>query len=244
MSDSPILQRIIAAAFRLVPQRRRFALAMRLSAPLAAVLRALLFLMRRRLRLATPRELTLAILLGALDARRVRYTVPQPAESVRSLGESAARTGALLVTTHANAGLARLVLSQADAAGIPLVVISGAPGFPIAGAARSLRTIAPEGTFLVSVRNCWRRGEVVASMVDTTPRDGNRRVELESGSFVVADPIVRLAARCSVPVFFMTARIEEGRVAIDLRELDARPDEDAFVAELVRSLSGELVASR
>ena len=240
MSVSRTIETLVAATFRLVPQRRRFAVAMRLSAPIAACLDALV---QRPRRLTSAREYTLGFILGALDANRVLYDLPQAAESVQRLGETAARTGALLVSTHANAGLSRLILSQTDSAGIRLTVISAAAGFPIAGSGRSSPTITPEGTFLVNVRNRWKHGEVIASMVDTTPRSGDRSVP-ERGSFAIADPIVRLAARCGVPVFSITARIGEERVIIDLTELHSHPDEDELVAELARSLSGELAATR
>lgn len=233
-----VFQILLAKAFALVPLRHRFRVVMRVSTPMAALLDAVLFVLRRRLRLATSREYAIAFLLGTLDEHRVEYVMPPTTDDVPALRAAAESTGVLMVSTHANAGLTRLGLRDLCDANVPVVVVSGAPNFPIAGRGRGLRTIAPEGAFLVAVRSCWRRGEIVGSMVDTTPLTGNRRVHQEDGQFTLADPIVRLAARCGVPVFIMTSHVERNRVAVPIKELRvSAADEDVLLEELARSLA-------
>lgn len=220
-----LLQIVIARAFILIPRRRRFGTVMLLSFPLASLLRVVLFLARRRPRLGTPREYVLAFLLGALDEHRIQYSVPASTDSVPLLRETAKATGALIAGTHANGGLHRISLRDLDDGGIPLTIVSAAPSFPIAGSGHGARTIAPEGAFLVAARNAWRRGEIVGSMVDTTPEDGE---------VFIAEPIVRLAARCGVPVFTMMSRLTRDRIYVDYREVRVEAGEDDLVTELAR----------
>ncbi|MCU1228262.1 MAG: hypothetical protein JWO97_1146 [Acidobacteria bacterium] len=217
----------------LLAGHRRFAAAIYIANVLGPLREVIARLRGRPLRLGSGREYTLAYLLGCMDLRELRFATRISVIGLDALRRAVAlNRGVLVVTTHANAGLARLVLRPLADSNIRCVTISGGRGFPICGTGAVGPTIAPTGTFLVAVRSKLRAGLVVCAMVDA-PVDANRtrrHVTVDGGSTWLAEPLIQLVARWQVPIAVLKASFENDRVLLEVQISDSQNTSDVVLA--------------
>jgi hypothetical protein len=220
---------------RVVPPRRRFWVALRFANAIGSVRETISALRGRPFRLGSGREYTLAYLLGCMDLQRLEF-----ATAIRVIGldqlrlATARKRGVLVVTTHANAGLARLILRPLFDSELPAVTVSTGSGFPICGTGLLGETIAPNSAFLLRVRSKLRAGFVVCAMIDA-PNAENltpHHVSVDGGSTWLADPIIRMAVRWQVPVASLKGSLGNSGVVLEL-EISSSQNED----EVIRALS-------
>lgn len=214
--------------FLFVPRSLRFPLAIFL-ARVAGFFGDALF--ARRLRFGNVSEYVLAGALTAMNRANLRYDPDfDLAEFAAVHGAAARGEGFLIATTHANGGLAALLVRALDDAGIRCVPVASASEFTIYGRARMTRTILPASA-LLAVRREWRQGVGVCAMIDTIEDTG---VAVAGRGFSITEPLLRLAVRCKVPVLFVAARIERRRIALHVgapSDDDVAPQFARFVAE-------------
>jgi hypothetical protein len=226
----------------LVSRRRRFSAATRLANTIGPLREMIARLRGRQLRLGSGREYTLAYLLGCMDICQLEFATKISVSGLEDLRRAAGGgRGVLVVTTHANAGLARLILRPLADLNIAAVTISGGFGFPICGSGAVGETIAPGGTFFVRVRSKLRAGFVVCAMLDApTVTDRTRRhVTADGGSTWLADPLIRLAVRWQVPIAVLTASFRDDRVLLEVQISTSCNENDVMQAlsPLVSSMS-------
>lgn len=230
------IENAAVAAIRMLPPRRRFAAAMRISAWMGSLLDLLFRVLRKNpLRFCTARELCLSRLLDAMDRARLQFDVACDFRGLEWMRRTTAEgKGVLLIATHANAGLTRLMLPPVCDANVRIMIVSRAKGYPVCGRDEYLPTICPEGAFLLAVRRELRSGTVVAAMIDIFEPAAGAPVEIRNGSVWLADPIVRLAVRCGMPICFIKARIDGRRVVVDFDQVSGASDHGAVIRHFVQ----------
>ena len=194
---------LIHGVFRLIPRTWRFKLARSLAA------------------LAGSRaERCLGYFLAVMDERRLPFDPEVTLSGFEELRTAAeAGRGALVIATHGNAGMARLILRALDEARVNSAVLSHAPGYPICGTGREVETIRPAGTFLLAVRSKLRSGSVVCGLIDSPEplaRDA-AHVVVDGASLWLSTPLIRVAIQWQVPVFFLKGRFAGRAVAVELQ---------------------------
>ena len=194
---------LIHGAFRLIPRTWRFTVARALAA-LAG----------------SGAERALGYFLAGMDARQLRFDPEVTLSGFEELRTAAeAGRGALVIGTHANAGMVRLILRALDDARVNSAVLSHASGYPICGAGRDVETIRPAGAFLLAVRSKLRSGSVVCALIDSAEplaRDA-AHVVIDGASLWLTTPLVRVALQWQVPLFFMKGRFAGRSVAVELQ---------------------------
>ncbi len=226
---------------RLLPRKYRFAFARDLATGFGPLLDGLFRLWRRRRpRFGSAREYALAHLLGGMDARRLQFDLALQVSGLDEL-QSASRSGrgVLLLGTHTNAGLVRIALRSLDDAGIRAVAITDDPAFPICGSGRAAETISPKGSFLVTVRSRLRSGAVVCALLDSVERQSRNaiRVDVRGASTWIADPLIQVALRWGVPLFYFKAGFQDGSVSLDFAPCSLAHDADDIVQHYPAFLS-------
>ena len=224
----------IIDSISLLPERHRFRAAIIVASLLAGPLEALSVVRRRTLKFASRREHVLTDLLALMDGRKLHFDVPLDVRGSDDLRRVLKRgRGAVLVSTHLNAGLSRVVLRFLSDSNLPFIAVSSGPHYPICGAASLAPTRTPltESSFLLRIRSDLRAGTVVCALIDSAipSRRATVRVETQGGSLWVADPLVRLAVRLDVPAVFFRASLEGGTVLLEM----ALPPEPASAERIV-----------
>ena len=120
--------------------------------------------------------------------------------------------GVLLAAPHA--ALGQLSIRTNHDAGLQPITITSDP-MRIAGTRIEAETIQPSPAFLVTARRRLMEGRLVGAMLDRAEHEGERTFEVATaqGPVIVAPGLLRLAARCGVPVAFVEAHVEDGKVA-------------------------------
>lgn len=218
---------LIHGVFRLTPRRYRFKVA-RVLATLAG----------------SGAERRLGYFLAGMDARGLPFDPDVEVSGFEQLrAAQEAGQGVVMIGTHANSGMARLLLRALDDARVPFVATSHAPGYPICGTGREVETIRPSGAFLVAVRSKLRSGSVVCALLDSPEpmaRDA-AHVVIDGASLWLATPLVRMAIQWQVPIFFMKGQFTGRSIVVELQPSPAAVNTDevieAFAAFLpVRAL--------
>lgn len=220
----------------LIPRRLRFPaalLAANVSAGALAVLQTIV--RRRRRRFRALQEHCLARLIGELDVRRIEFDPRIVTVGLELLTRTdASGKGVLVATTHANAGLSRVILRVLHDRGMAYEFLSAAPAFPVCGAACGVRPIAPSGVFLLTIRKHLRANAVVLAMLDSAEQTTAASVAIRSdeGSFWISEPILHVARRTGADVVFMRGSLQRGTIVIEF----ARGGASHGPTELARQL--------
>lgn len=197
---------------RVTPPRYRFGVA-KVAARCVARLLAHKFSPSRSPRpaISSVRDRCLGEFVYFMDTQGFRFDPVLRVSGVEVI-ESARREGrgVLLISTHANANLATLLVRQLDGSGFPLSVVSTLSPYPIFGSAKRIEAIKPAGDFLVTVRTRLRAGDVVCAVIDSGDRTDERQIEVRTtyGSLWLSDSIVRLAQRCNARIVFCAAHVD------------------------------------
>jgi len=177
-------------------------------------------LRRRPFQLGSGREYTLAFLLRCMDLSQLEFATAINVTGLDELQRAVSeKRGVVVVTTHGNAGLARVILRPLYDANLPAVTISGGPGFPICGTGLTGETIAPAATFLLRVRTRLRAGFIVCAMLDAVGADERtpNHVTTDDGTTWLADPLIRMAVRWQVPIAILKASLDGNGVRLDVK---------------------------
>jgi len=124
--------------------------------------------------------------------------------------------GTILVATHANAGLARLILRPLHDQRVP-------DHF----SCRHVRIFAPAES---SAR--WS--------TPVRPHHNEAWKWTQNGSLWVADQLIRLARRCDASIVFCAARLESHGVAVALQRPAATSNEDAIIRDFVSFIEAHI----
>jgi hypothetical protein len=228
-----LLTETFGAAAAIAPRRLRFPL-ITAAAWISAVIRRIggAIGVRRRA-LAAIREQRLAHYIALLEARRLLFD-PHIEVIGLELLASAAGEGVFVATTHANAGLSRLILRVLHDRNIAYDILSAAPAFPVCGAAVDVPCLAPQGAFLLTVRRRLQSGGLVLAMLDSGEQIARASVMIETndGPFWISEPLLRIAQRSGARVLFMRGSLRGGSVVIEFVEADASRPSHELAREL------------
>ena len=169
--------------------------------------------------LGSPAEHRLAHFLQVCDSRHLAFEPDITIEGMDVVTQRPGRLGVLLLTTHANAGLARVVLRVLHDRQVKCVVVSTGPGYPVCGSRTLAPCIAPHGAFLVAVRSRLRAKEVVCAMIDASEPTSPRAVSIETphGTVWISDALLRVADLVGADIGFMKATVRGGQIVIEIR---------------------------
>ena len=205
---------------RLLAPRHRF-FATLLIATCGAAPFEMLVMRRFAHRMASARHYLLMQLLALLDSHRLEFDLPVDTTGFDSLKDAAsAGRGVLVVTTHVNAGVSRIILRLLYDARLAAVVVSAGSSYPICGAGRDAGTVNPGASALLTVRSRFRDGVIVCAMIDrpAPPPDSDAlEVRTSYDSFWVVDPLLRVAVKSQVPVAFVRGSVDGWHVRLDIR---------------------------
>ncbi|HEX8251896.1 MAG TPA: hypothetical protein VF846_02020 [Thermoanaerobaculia bacterium] len=214
-----LLVSLFFAGVRIIPRRLRFPLAAGAANVSAVALAGLHTLVRRRRRrFRALQEQCLARVIGELDVRRIEFDPRIVTVGLELItGAEASGRGVLVATTHANAGLSRVILRVLHDLGVTYEFLSAAPAFPVCGAACGVRPIAPRGAFLLTIRKHLRANGLVLAMLDSAEQTTRASVAIESGdaSFWISEPILHVARRAGAEVVFMRGSLQRGSIVIE-----------------------------
>lgn len=158
--------------------------------------------------LSSERDIRLDLALSTLNAAGLAVRPRLQMQGVEVLDRAlAAGRGALLIAPHMP--LLRLAVRHLHDTGRPVTAVTGIAPQRAAGSHSSVPTLPVSSTFLLGARDALRRGEIVFAMIDRLESASGRTVPvaLNGTTFHVADPLIRLAARCGAPVLFAGARV-------------------------------------
>lgn len=210
--------RLIGYCMRLVPRRYRFGFAVRVAGGLALAMRGTrAFGKLSNLRLNSPRDIALHLLLSSMTACGTEFDLPLRVEGQEVLQAALdSGEGTLIVAPHALLSL--LILRYLHDRGHAPTIIARQAGMPLAGTSIVAPTVFPSSTVLLVVRGRLREGGIVCAMVDRLGTTGKQTREFDSqvGQLRVSDSIFRVAARCDARVIFTIARAEKGSVRLAL----------------------------
>ncbi|HYO77553.1 MAG TPA: hypothetical protein VE010_13920 [Thermoanaerobaculia bacterium] len=231
-----LLVSLLFAGVPLIPRRLRYPAAFMAANVSAVALAIFQRIARRRPRpFRALQEHCLARVIGELDVRRLEFDPRIVTVGLELItGTESSRKGVLVATTHANAGLSRVILRVLHDRGMAYEFLSAAPAFPVCGAACGVRPIAPSGMFLLTIRKHLRANAVVLAMLDSAVQTAAASVAIESdeGSFWISEPILHVARRTAADVVFMRGSLQRGTIVIEF----ARGDASHGPTELARDL--------
>jgi lauroyl/myristoyl acyltransferase len=191
-----------------VPRRHRFRIAWILARGLEPLIaRTLLY--HRRAKVNAPRDIALERILTGMNWHAVEYDVPLHVEGREYLSSAlGSGRGVLFVGVHA--ALNPLVIRHLNDCALDPTFVLGPPrGARYWGSKRAVRTIRRSQTFLISIRDRLRTGEIVCADVDWPSHD-RRTVEVHTrrGPVFIADALLRVALRCKAHIVFTTTRAD------------------------------------
>ena len=205
-------------AFRLIPRRRRFAVAKAAAAAIVPILRINgAWRFRSLPMIETPAEAALQMVLRTLDRVGTEYDpiVQLHGAEQFSAARSAGR-GLLLVGPHA--ALSKLVVRYlCEQSYSPIIVVAEPMRF--AGLAQPPRQIVRSPSFLLRVRTELRAGSIVGAMADHEAADSPRTVPVATpaGPVFLSDGLIRIARKCGSAVLFIaSAQTDDGEIHIYL----------------------------
>jgi lauroyl/myristoyl acyltransferase len=211
----------MAGLLRLVPHRKRFAVATRVSALLKPLLQR-----TRQYRLQdaaykvdTGAEIALYFVLYAMMKHRVTFDSQIEVRNYAAVRKALARgQGLLLVAPHTM--LLHLLFRRLHEDGLSPVGLSSDPDTVIIGTAIAARILQPSPTFLLRVRTVLRKGGLVCGMPDRAEHYEKRTVQFDvtEGRIIFAPGLLEIAARVEAAVIFSEVHIEGGRAVATLVE--------------------------
>lgn len=214
-------------AFRILPRRKRFAVASRIAMMIAPWLRRSSYYDRRPSLLDGPREESLRMMLRCMTRARVEF---DPTVIVH--GREHLQDGALIVVSGhflLNVTLSRVLYD----AGRLLTMVLGMPREPIYyfGTTKpiSFRYSAPQ--LFLQLRTFLAREEVVFITVEQTIRQDAEWIEVETseGMRYVSPAAFAFAAKTGIPLVFSATHVDEqGRIHLTIEKpLSREPAEMA-----------------
>lgn len=225
---SRVFYRLLAAGDR----RRRFALAVRWSRPLAPLLRSVPAYRKPVFSLDTDREHALSFLLNSMTFRGIEF---DPATEVRGADEvleRAASGGLLLLTGHfyLNYLFCRWLYDRRIA--MSSVMITERPVWCYTGTKVPFETIPPTKRALVHVKRRIAEGKIVTVAIDNYfPYENWRRVETARREIYMSENIIRFAVKNEIPIgFFATYMTPDERIVTELVAAPAGSVEAVFRA--------------
>jgi lauroyl/myristoyl acyltransferase len=205
-----------AAAFRLIPRRRRFGAAKTLADAMTPIIRSTGAIRFR----ATPHfegaaETALQVVLRILDQAGTAYDPDLRINGSQYLDAARRRgRGLLILSSHAVLGKI-LVRHLTDAGDAPLVVAETPMRF--GGAPAGVIISSP--SFLLQVRSLLRAGAFIFATADHEPKPSRRTftVPTDFGMVFLSDGLIRVASKCGAEILFLASRRnQDGDVEVDL----------------------------
>jgi len=197
----------VAWAFRIVPERHRFAVALRAARCLEPLVRRTsAYVERLKLRTDNLREISLDLLLLMLTRHGTTFTPRlevQPAAHLPKPG-----TGPILVVSP-HTMLSMLFLRYLEDRGYDPFVIAAYPGLRTPGTHRPARVLDPSSGLLLRVRRLLREGATVTAMIDRDrPERRNAEYHVSAGRMFVSDALLQLALQHDAQVVFLATRLD------------------------------------
>jgi hypothetical protein len=216
---------------RLLPRRHRFPAAVRVARALQPLIRRTsAYATRALLRTDTIRETSLDLVLMMLTRHGTEFD-PHMTIIGEELLPSLERAGpTLLAIPHTM--LSALITRYLADAGVAMLGISADP-IRIPGTRLDAHIVLPSRTLLVTVRDAFASGAIVAAMIDRGNIERrNTSVATTRGDFLVSTPLLEIALRQRARIVFLSAMLDaKWNVTMTVVEppQDANTNVDALV---------------
>jgi hypothetical protein len=221
----------VALAFRIVPERHRFGIALLAARCLEPLIRRTsAYAERSKLHTDDLREISLDLLLLMLTRHGTTFTPRLQVQPLEYLPPPGA--GPILVVSP-HTMLSMLFLRYLEDRGYEPFVIAAYPGLRTPGTRLPARVLDPSAALLLKVRRLLRDGATVTAMIDRDrPERRNAEYQISAGRLFVSDALLQLALQHDAHVVFLATRLDErscivfnlgspSRLAADVRGLAA-----------------------
>jgi len=197
----------VALAFRIVPERRRFEVAVLVARCLEPLIRRTsAYAERTKLRTDDLREISLDLLLLMLTRHGTTYTPRLSVQGIEHLPQPG--NGSILVVSP-HTMLSMLFLRYLEDRGYDPYVIAAYPGLRTPGSRRPARVLDPSSALLLKVRRLLRDGATVTAMIDRDrPERRNAEYQVSAGRMFVSDALLQLALQHDAQVVFLATRLD------------------------------------
>ncbi|MEA2463888.1 MAG: Bacterial lipid biosynthesis acyltransferase [Acidobacteriota bacterium] len=199
-----------AMAMRLIPARKRLAVAIHLARFYTNVVPGAARHEPRNHRIDGPVEVRLYRLLDALTRYGCDFDAPLEIEGEEHMTEVlAAGRGVLLIGLHSMLNM--LVIRYGSDRGSPPLIVAANPALLVMGTRTPVDAIAPRPGSLITMWRALRRNRVVGTMLDRRPGVPGALLEVETanGRIGFTDTLFRLAERTGARVLFTRAWVTD-----------------------------------
>jgi lauroyl/myristoyl acyltransferase len=236
--------RATALAFRAVPERFRYPLAVRLAKTLQPVMsRTTAHRERLRSGVESSFDVVLDFVLAMLTRNGTTFTPTLRLIGFEHLDRARANgSGVLAACAHSmlNAFLLRALYDRGERA----TIIATIPWI-IPGTRETNDTIVNSPSFMVGIQRRLRAGDVVAAMIDRDDPDERRteRHALGGGEIYIANALIPVGLASGAEVVFLDSRArEDGTIVVTIGAPsdEARTSAEAITTELVAFLEARL----
>jgi hypothetical protein len=218
----------ILAAFRMIPRRYRFRVALSLAVVFGPLYRFVPRYKRRLSPLDGYREEVLRALVEAMTFSGVRY---DPVVHLR--GSDVPAGAAIYASVHflLNGLFLRWLLDHGHR---PLTIANQPPGRCYAGTTEVIVNVPPGSFAFAQARRYLREGrKILLNIDDRVAHEGWTKVVSVDGTKYLSDAVMHFAEKSGTPLFFAFVRVEHGRVVATLTAAPAKA-ETALAAFLER----------
>jgi hypothetical protein len=191
-----------ASAFRVLPEHRRFRVAVIAARWLAPIIRRTRgYAERAKLRTDSLRETSLELLLMMLTRHGTTFTPRLRVDGASHL--PAPGTGPILVVSP-HTMLSMVFLRHLEDEGLEPYVVAAYPHLRTPGTRSPARVLLPSPSLLFKVRRLFEEGRTVAAMIDRDrPERRSETMETSLGPLFVSAALLQLALRCRARIVFL-----------------------------------------